>query len=103
MKPKIAVALRERLGEDATHALSDYIESSSEKWRDDVITACTERMDLRLEHLASREDLAEGVARIAQEIGNIRAELLRWSFVFWISQVAATVGLLSLLLRLLQA
>ncbi len=102
MKPMVPISLRDRLGEDAAHASSVYIESSGEKWRRDVTTTCTERMDLRMEHLASREDLAEGFVRIAQEVGNIRAEWLRWSFVFWIGQVAATAGLMSLLIRLLQ-
>lgn len=103
MKVIVPVALRERLGEDATHAFCDYLEHSSEKWRHDVTTACTERMDLRMQHLASREDLAEGFARIAQEIGNIRAEWLRWSFVFWIGQVVTTAALMSLLIRLLES
>ena len=98
----IAVALRERLGEDATHAFSDYIESSSEKWRDDVITACTERMDLRIAHLASREDLIEGFAAIRQEMANLRVELLRWTFAFWIGQVGVTTALMAMLFRLLK-
>lgn len=102
MKPKVQVALRERLGEDATHAFYDYIESSGGQWRNEVITACTERMDLRIGHLASREDLVEGVARLGQEMASLRVELLRWSFAFWIGQVAATAGLMALLIRLLQ-
>ena len=102
MKPIVAVVLRERLGEDATHAFHEYIEDSGEKWRRDVTTACTERMDLRMEHLASREDLIEGFAAIRQEMANLRVELLRWSFAFWIGQVAATAGLMALLIRLLQ-
>ena len=59
-------------------------------------------MDLRIEHLASREDLVEGVARLGQEMASLRVELLRWSFAFWIGQVAATAGLMALLIRLLQ-
>ena len=102
MRVMVPVALRDRLGDDAAHAFNDYIESSGENWRRDVTTACTERMDVRIENLASREDLAEGFARIAQEMGNIRVELLRWSFAFWISQVAATTALMALLIRLLQ-
>ena len=102
MKPMVPIALRDRLGEDATHAFYDYIEDSGEKWRRDVTAAYTERMDLRMEHLASREDLVEGVARIREEMGTLRVELLRWSFAFWISQVAATAGLMALLIRLLQ-
>ena len=102
MKTTVPVALRERLGEDATHAFYDYIESSSENWRRDVTTVCTERMDLRMEHLASRQDLVEGFARVREEMGTLRVELLRWSFAFWIGQVAATAGLMALLIRLLQ-
>lgn len=102
MKPMVSIALRDRLGEDATHAFVDYLESSGEKWRGDVTATCTERMDLRMEHLASREDLVEGFARVREEMGNLRVELLRRSFAFWISQVAATAGLMALLIRLLQ-
>lgn len=102
MKPEIPGVLRERLGHDVAHAFNDYIEDYGEKWRRDVTTAYTERMDYRMEGLASREDLAEGVARIAQEMSNIRVELLRWSFVFWIGQVAATAALMALLIRMLQ-
>ena len=102
MKLMVPIALRDRLGEDAAHAFDDYIESSGEKWRRDVTTVCTERMDLRVEHLASREDLVEGFARIREEMGNLRVELLRWSFAFWIGQVAATAGLMALLIRLLE-
>ena len=98
----VPVALRERLGEDAAHAFYDYIESSGGQWRDDVITACRERMELRTAHLASREDLVEGMARIGQEMGNLRVELLLWSCAVWIGPVAATAGQMALLIRLLQ-
>ncbi len=102
MNPIVPIALRDRLGEDAARAFYDYIESSGENWRRDVTTVCTERMDLRGEHLASRQDLVEGFARVREEMGNLRVELLRWSFAFWIGQVAATAGLMALLIRLLQ-
>jgi hypothetical protein len=98
----VPVALRERLGEDAAHAIYDYLENSGEKWRRDVTTVCTERMDVRISHLASREDLIEGLAAIRQDMANLRVELLRWSFAFWIGQVAAMAGLMALLIRLLQ-
>lgn len=102
MKPIVPIVLRERLGEDATHAFHDYIDSSHEKWRGEVITACTERMDLRVAHLASREDLIEGFAAIRQEMANLRVELLRWTFAFWIGQVGVTIALMALLFRLLR-
>ena len=83
-KPVVGVALRERLGEDGTHSLHDYVDSCGELWRQDVITACNERMDLRLERFA------------------LRVELLRWTFAFWLGNFATTAGLMALLIRLLQ-
>lgn len=65
------------------------------------MTACTERLDVRLERFALREDLIKGFAEIRDEMAALRVELLRWSFAFWIGQVAATAGLMALLIRLL--
>lgn len=65
------------------------------------MTACTDRIDVRIERFALREDLINGLAGIRQEMAAMRVELLRWSFAFWIGQVAATAGLMALLIRLL--
>ncbi len=65
------------------------------------MTACTERLDVRLERFALREDLIKGFSEIRDEMAALRVELLRWSFAFWIGQVAATAGLMALLIRLL--
>ena len=102
MNPILPVTLRERLGNDASHAFYDYIESSGEKWRGEVITAYTERMDFRTAHLASREDLIEGLSAIRQEVSNLRVELLRWTFAFWIGQVGVTIALMAMLFRFLK-
>jgi hypothetical protein len=42
---------------------------------------------------ATKADLAIAKADLA----NAKAELIRWMFVFWVGQVAVTVGLLKLL------
>ena len=67
-----------------------------------MITACTERIDLRVAHLASREDLITGLAAIRQEMSNLRVELLRWTFAFWIGQVGVTTALMAMVFRLLK-
>jgi len=100
--PVVGIALRDRLGENGTHSLHDYVGSCGELWRQDVITACNERMDLRLERFALREDLIEGFAQIRQEMSALRVELLRWTFAFWLGNFATTAGLMALLIRLLQ-
>jgi hypothetical protein len=66
-----------------------------------VMTACTDRIDVRLEHVALREDFIKGFSGIREEMAALRVELLRWSFAFWIGQVATTAGLMALLIRFL--
>ncbi len=65
------------------------------------MTACTDRLDVRLERFALREDLIKGFSEIRDEMAALRVELLRWSFAFWVGQVAATAGLMALLVRIL--
>jgi len=43
--------------------------------------------------------LAEENGKLRQEIATSRVELLKWSFLFWIGQVAVIAGLLAFMLR----
>lgn len=97
----IGVALRERLGGEASHDLFECLGQQGEDWRKNVMTACTERIDLRLERFALREDVIKGLSDIRQEMSALRVELLRWTFAFWVGQMAATAGLVALMYRML--
>ena len=44
-------------------------------------------------------ELHAGLAAVRQEIAAVRVELIRWSFVFWIGQIAAMIGILAFMLR----
>ena len=59
------------------------------------------RFDARLaEHGARLEaGLAAQAARLEGRMADLRAELLKWSFLFWIGQVAAMAALLAFMLR----
>ena len=43
--------------------------------------------------------LTDEVGKLRLDISNLRFELLKWSFLFWIGQVAALTAVFSLLLR----
>jgi hypothetical protein len=43
--------------------------------------------------------LAEEVSAVRLDISNLRFELLKWSFLFWIGQLAAVTAIVSLLMR----
>ena len=41
----------------------------------------------------------QGVSDLRKETANARVEMVRWSFVFWIGQVAVLAGIMAFLLR----
>ena len=86
--------MRERLGHEATHGLSEYVERNGEVWRADVIQTCTDRLDSRLHHID------DGFAKIVNQLADMKVELLRWSFGFWVGQVAVTLAIMALFVRL---
>jgi hypothetical protein len=101
----VSAALRERLGHEATEDLLDLMQSGQKDWTEHVLSVATERFERRLtqEIAALRVELMRelhtGLAAVRQEIAAVRVELIRWSFVFWIGQIAAMIGVLSFMLR----
>ena len=45
------------------------------------------------------KDLQRGLAGVREDIATARVELFKWSFLFWVGQVAVIAGLLSFMLR----
>jgi hypothetical protein len=97
----MGMALRVRLGEEASHDLVDYVSEQREAWRRDLMTICTERVDVHLERFALKDDLVNGLTAIRKEMADLRVELLRWSFAFWIGQAVTMAGLMALFVRML--
>jgi hypothetical protein len=48
---------------------------------------------------ALRQEMHEGFARLRAEIAGRYTDLLKWSFLFWVGQVAVVAGLVGVLLR----
>ena len=116
-------ALTERLGTDGTDALSAVLESARAEWSADVLTLAAERFDrsltgeisklrvdiagelarLRVDFSKDLSDFRQDVGRqfsdMRQEVSGVRVDLFKWSFLFWIGQVAAMAGLLAFMLR----
>ena len=89
-------ALRERLGERGSAALADVLEE-----RDEVLlSVVTERFERRLSEECSKLRLeisalrTELKADFRVELANVRADFIKWSFLFWIGQAATVAGLL---------
>jgi len=105
MARRIPAALRTRLEDDATFGLIELLDSERKDWSEHVIGVASDRFERRLaqESAALRTEiskaLTDGLAAIRQETAVARLEMLKWSFVFWIGQVAAVAGLLAFMRR----
>jgi hypothetical protein len=83
--------------------LHAVLEDAGRQWKDDVLTIAGERFERRLaeEIGALRIDMAKEFAAVRVEMAALRTDLLKWSFLFWIGQVAAVGGMLTFVLRTL--
>ena len=113
-KGVIGVVLRERLGEDGVRALDDYVEQRAEVWRSDMVNICSDRLDTRLQNYAGKNDVLDGFSKVldklaetkielADRLSNMRVEIVRWSFAFWLGQIAVIMGAIFMMFRLLSS
>jgi hypothetical protein len=56
-------------------------------------------VDTKASNLATKEDLAKVEGKINTEAAGNKAELLKWMFIFWASQLVAMFGFLQLFLK----
>jgi hypothetical protein len=109
---EVPAPLVERLGERGTDGLVVLLRSAQREWAGDVIALVEARFERRLTDEISRVrvDLTGEIGKLRGEMGALRADVsrelasarvdqVRWSFAFWIGQVAATAGLLAWMLR----
>jgi hypothetical protein len=73
----VPLALRERLGPDATAGFVEAIEAARREWRDDVIDVCSASFERRLgeETLRLRVEMAGLRADLRQEMAQLSANL----------------------------
>jgi hypothetical protein len=95
----VGLALRDRLGDNGVRDLEIYIEQHEENRRADVVNQITERLDFRMNECAKRNEMTDGFSRIVSQMADIKVDILRWSFAFWVGQVVVIAVLLSYMLR----
>jgi len=102
---RIPSTLRTHLGDDGTFGLVELLESEQKNWSESVLITATDRFERRLTQEVGllRQDfqksLQDGLGGIRSDLANARVEMLRWSFAFWIGQVATIAALLAFMLR----
>lgn len=102
---RVPAVLRSRLGDEATFGLIELLDAERKGGSEHLLTLATDRFERRLTEEVSglriefHQALHEGLNAVRRELATTRVEQLKWSFVFWIGQVAAMAGLLAFMLR----
>jgi hypothetical protein len=91
---RVAAPLRDRLGHEATTGLLELVDTAQADWKEDVMTAAIDRFERRL-----TEEVSDLRVAIVRELHDSRVETLKWSFVFWIGEIAALTGVIATLFR----
>jgi hypothetical protein len=66
--------LKEKIGEKEAQSLVEYVE-----------TKIVKEFDAKKDSLATKEDLA-----------NVRSDVIKWMFIFWVGQLAAMIAIVKL-------
>jgi len=98
----------EALGEDVANEMVDWFNSVDTTYKSDLrdlIEVQAQRFDAKLEQrlAETRADLRSEISQVRAEVGQVRAEmgvgfaqlraeLIKWMFLFWLGTVAATLA-----------
>lgn len=80
-----------KVGKETAENLTTFIEEKVK-----------EEFDNKAEIWATKKDIADvkkDIADVREYIANTKADLIKWMFIFWIGQVAATFGFILLFLK----
>ncbi len=87
--------LKSKLGEKEARTLVEYIEAKVEK-----------KFDEKKDILATKEDLSNIKADLMVEIEKVRtemqkmkADIIKWMFIFWAGQIGALIAILQIFFR----
>ena len=70
--------LKMKLGEKEAKALTEYVESRVEK-----------SIEKEKNVLATKED----IYKLEVKMSEMKSEIIKWMFIFWIGQIAVTLGI----------
>jgi hypothetical protein len=87
---RLSAALGQRLGQDAANGLVELLDAEKET----MLNVAAERFERRL-----TQEISGLRVDLVRELHGMRADLFKWSFLFWIGQLAAVIGVLTFMLR----
>ena len=102
--PRLTESLRRALGDQAAEVMVSWMEdvdsrrSELAQLRESIRADFAEfRESMRGDLAELRQEVRDGDARLAGEIKQAKYDLIKWSFVFWVTAVASIAGLAKVL------
>ena len=80
--------LKSKIGEKEAKSLVEFVEIKVEK-----------KFDEQMDEVATKKDLFQVRSTLEITIEKVRADLIKWMFIFWVGQVSVTVGLILLFIK----
>ena len=77
------------LEEEKARKFVDYIEESSNT-----------TIEKELKNFATKEDLLREIEKLRVEMANVKVDLIKWMFIFWIGQISVISGIIFVMLKL---
>ena len=85
---RLYTLLSDKLGSDTTEAMFKYIDNKAER-----------AVEATIKTLATKDDLAAVKYELGKQTAEAKTEIIKWMFIFWIGQVAATIAIVMLFLK----
>ena len=102
--PRLTESLRRALGDQAAEVMVSWTEdvdsrrSETAQLRESIRADFAEfRESMRGDLAELRQETRDGDARLRDEIKQAKYDLIKWSFVFWVTAVASIAGLAKVL------
>ncbi|MCR8560742.1 hypothetical protein KXD93_24005 [Mucilaginibacter sp. BJC16-A38] len=76
--------LSDKLGSDTAEAMFKYIDNKTER-----------SVEATIKKLATKDD----IANVRKEMGEYKAETIKWMFIFWVGQVVTTLGIVMFFIK----
>lgn len=76
--------LKSKIGEKEAEELVSFIKAEVDK-----------EFDNKKDTLATKAD----ISIVKEEVSNVKAEIIKWMFIFWLGQISVIIGFLLLFLR----
>jgi hypothetical protein len=94
--------LSDKLGNDTTEAMFKYIDNKTERAVEATINTLATKEDIvnvKDEIVNVKDEIAKVRYDLGRDIGESKANTIKWMFIFWIGQIGATMGIILLFLK----